>query len=535
MNRCHLIAFLCSLVLILDMLLVHVDLSHALPSVPFRVEQVAWGTSTTNPIEVEPGDTNAPLTVDVRNLSNATLKGIYGTLQLNQTSPFTDYVTGKSNATATGVPLQAGDVLNQTGEILPAGSFALTFRLNIAHNATPGYYSYKLLIEYLMKSESMWLQGEPKTLEITILLPNRPPTVDAFAPSAAAVAVQVGASLNFSAKCSDPDNDVVSYEWELDAVPVSNNTGYTYTPISQDIGSHTLVLTVSDGRLTDSQTWTITVAALPVSHFLVSSNYITAGFDNQLYLTIQNNLWKGTVQVSLTVPQPLIIRGNQSWTFGSMEPSKNLSINPRIYAPASAIGSTFNGALTVDYGDEHGETYTDTYNLGLIVQGYVKLVIYDVVLNPQPVANGSEVTITATVLNTGNVIANYANASLQSTPIFELSRESSAYVGDIELNSPVPFTIVAKVKSSVQHGVYPLTIGLVYQDDQYRQHVLNATANLTVAVGTTPTSSSDETGSVLSFLRDDGWTILIIVAAGIILLILYVRRLSKAKQMPKPA
>jgi len=533
MKQSRELAFLCSM-LILGVISLNVISIHAQPSVPFRLEQVAWGTSTANPIEVEPGDTNAPLTADVRNLSNETLKAAYGTLQLNPTDPLTDYVTGRFNATATGVPLQAGDVLNQTGEIPPAGSFALTFRLNIARNATPGYYSCSLLIDYLVKSNSTWLQGEPKTLKITILLPNRPPTIDSFTPSAATVVVQVGGSLNFAAKCSDPDNDTIGYEWELDAVLVSSIMEYVYGPSEQDVGSHALVLTISDGRLTSSQIWTITVTTVPVSYFLVSSNYITAGFDNQLNITVRNNLWKGIVQVSLAVPQPLIIRGNQSWTFEPMEPSRNLSISPRIYAPASAIGSTSVGSLTVNYGDEHGQAYTDTYNVGLIVQGYIRLVIYDVVLSPQPVASGAEVTITATVLNTGNVIANYANASLQSTSILELSRESNAYVGDIELNSPVPFTIVAKVKSSVQNGTYPLTINLVYEDDQYEQHVINVTSDLFVATGTMPQPSSGGTSGILSFLGNGGWTILVIVVAGIGLLILYVRRLSKAKQLPKP-
>lgn len=534
MKRSREIAFLCSLTLILSITSLNITVVYAQPSVPFRVEQVAWGTSTDTPVEVEPGDTNAPLTVDVRNLSNNTLRGVYGALRL--AAPFTDYASGSYNATTSGVPLESEDILAPTGEILPAGSFSLTYRLNIGLDAKSDYYDFKIDVQYFVKvTNTTWLIGEPKELWITVLLPNRSPTIDAFTPSAAAVAVQVGASLNFTAKCSDPDNDTISYEWELDAALVSNNTGYLYTATEQDVGSHTLSLTVSDGSLTNSQTWTITVATVPISNFIVSSNYITAGFDNELNISIRNNLWKDTVQVSLAVPQPLIIRGNQSWTFESVEPSRNLSISPRIYAPATAIGSTFTGALTVNYGDDHGQTYTDTYNVGLIVQGYVKLVIYDFVLNPQPVANGSEVTITATVLNTGNVIASYANASLQPTPTFELLRESSVYVGDIELDSPVPFTIVAKVKKSIQNGTYPLTISLVYEDDQYRQHVLSATANLIVATGTTPPSSSDGVSGILWFLGNGGWTIVIVVAAGIVLLVLYVRRLSKVKQMPKQA
>ena len=534
MNRSRKAALVCSYILIVGFVSSCITLTRAQFAVYLRVEQVAWGTSTANPIGVEPGATNAPLTVDIRNLSNETLKGVYGTLHLNE--PFTDYLSGSYNATATGVPLQAGDIFNQTGEIQPAGSFSFTFRLSIARDAVPDYYDFSVLTEYLIKSvNNTWLRGEPQTLDVRILLPNRSPTIDAFSPSAAAVTVEVGNSLNFTAKCSDPDNDTIIYEWELDAVLVSNATEYTYTPVDDDVGSHTLTLTASDGRLTSSQTWTVTVATAPVSHFSVSSNYITAGYDNHLNITIKNNLWKGRVQMSLTTPQPLIMRGNQSWTFDSMQPSGSVSIFPNLYAPATAIGSTFAAALTINYGDEHGLTYTDTYNVGLIVQGYVKLVVYDVLANPQSVAGNSEISLTATALNTGNVIASFANASLEPNDVLELSRESSTYVGDIELNSPVPFTVVATVKSGVQNGTYPVTIRLAYQDDQYRMHVLNVSATILVATGTGIPQDSDGTGSIQWFLSNGGWTIIVIVAAGIALLLLYVRRLSKAKVAPKPS
>jgi hypothetical protein len=533
MNQSSKAALICAYMLILGFVSSQITLTQAQPAVFLRVEQVAWGTSTTNPITVEPGDTNTPLTVDVRNLSNQTLKGVYGTLQLSD--PFTDYLGGDSNANAPGVPLQAGDIFNQTGEILPAGSFSFTFRLDIARDATPGSYNFPVLTEYLIKSDNdTWLRGVPQTLQITILLPNRSPTIDAFTPTATALTVEVGNSLNYTVKCSDPDNDTITYEWELDADSVSNSTEFTYAPGDVDIGSHTLTVTVSDGRLTSSQTWTITVTIASVTQFSVSSSYVTAGFDNSLNITVKNNLWQGRVQASLTAPQPLIIRGNQSWTFDSMQPSGNVTIAPRIYAPVTAIGSTSTAALTINYGDEHGLTYTDTYNVGLIVQGYMKVVVYDVLANPESVASDSEVTLTATILNTGNVIASFANASLEPNDVLQLSRESSTYVGDIELNSPVPFTVVAKVKSGVQNGTYPVTIHLAYQDDQYRMHVLNVSASILVATGTSVPQDSDGTGSLQWFINNGGWTIIVIVGAGIALLVLYVRRLSKAKMAPKP-
>ncbi len=525
-------AILCLLVTVLVVSSFYVIQIQGAPSVPFRMEQVAWGTSTTDPIEVEPGDTNAALTTDIRNLSNETLRGVFGTLELQPDGIFTDYITGGYAPTATGVPLQAGDIFNQTGEILPAGSFSLTFRINIDRNAVPGYYPHSLKIEYFVKSQNdTWLQGEPKVLGITILLPNRAPAIDSFSPSATTVTVSVGDSLNFTSRCSDPDNDTIAYEWKLDGNLVSTSSAYYYVSSDEDVGVHTLVLTVTDSRLTASQTWTVTVAAVPVSTVFTSGNYITAGFDNTLNIRVQNNIWKGTVQLGLTVPSPLILRGTQTWTFSSIETLGNVSINPTVFAPVSAIGSTFTGGLSISYGDEHGQTYTDTYSLGLIVQGYVNLLVYDVVVSPQPVPSESEVTVTATILNTGNVVASYANASIQPNSVLDLLMESSSYVGDVERNSPVPFTVVARVKGGVQNGTYPVAVNLVFQDDQYRQHSIGVMASVVVATGVKSEPGSDGIGSILSFLRSGGWTVLVVVGVGVALLILYVRQLSRSKSV----
>lgn len=536
MNRNHVVSVAFIFVLTLASFSFHSMSVSGVASIQFRVEQVAWGTATTNPVEVAPGDTNAPLTVDVRNLSNETLKGIYGTLRLNSSGPFTDYVGGGYNATATGVPLEAGDIFNQTGEISAAGSFSLTFRLNVARGATTGYYRYDAFVEYLVKAgNNTWLRGEPQAFAVTILLPNRPPTIDSFEPSAAPLTINTGDSLNFTAKCSDPDNDTLTREWELDGSLVSNSTRYTYAPTEIDSGTHTLTLTISDGRLTDAQMWTITVAAVSISHVLVSSNYITAGLDNPLNMTLQNNLWKGTVQLRLAVTAPLVLRGNQSWVFNSVEPSTALSVTPRIYAPASSIGQTFTGALTIEYGDEHGQPYTDTYNVGFVVQGYIDLVVYDLVVSPRPVSNVTEVTITATVLNIGNTVASFANVSIVANAVLDLIGGSTSYVGEIERNSPVPFTVVAQTKASVQNGTYPLIVNLFYQDDQYRQHVLNVTADVVVATGTQAQQNSEGLGDMLWFLNNGGWTVLVVAAAGVVLLVLYLRHLSRTKKENKPA
>ncbi|RLI34386.1 hypothetical protein DRO55_06580 [Candidatus Bathyarchaeota archaeon] len=504
-----------------------VSIVHGKPSADFRVEQVVWGTSSDNQIDVTPGDSDVPLTVYVRNLSNHTIKGIYATLHLDY--PFTN-TTGGLEAAAVGEAVHPSEALQPVSveEVPPATSFYMTFRLNIDQDAKAGSYTYPMTIEYLVNQSGIFIVGEPKTLDVTVILPDRAPVIDSFTPIDGNPIVYVGDSLNFSVECHDPDGDPLTYRWILDDRIVSNVSWYLYTPSSDDVGTHTIEFRVSDGNLITSQTWSIQVDRLKDVKVLISDNELTGGLDNQLNITITNNLWKGTVQIRMDIPAqaPLVIYGNDSWVFRSVEPNDSITVTPVIFVPETSIGATYTVTLTASYNDEYGRSHTDTYDIGLIIRGFIRLIVYDINVAPQPASKASTITITATILNKGNIPAKNLNVTIQPNDVLMLSSMSRYYIDQIDPNSPEPISVRAHVKSDVENGTYQVTLTITYVDDAYREQRINITLPLTITEsgeGEKPPEGQNLTDLLLS---GEGLTIIILAATAIILLILYLRQLA---------
>jgi len=458
-------------------------------NIEFIVENVYWGTPG-NQISAQPGDVNVPLTVVIRNHSNETLRGVIGYLYLDEF--FTDYNTGGNVSKATAQPVEAGDVFNQTGDILPSGSFTFTFYLNINENATKGAYTYNLTIHYNVKADSIFIKGDPKTIEVTIRIHNRAPVIYSTTPSTGTVTVSVGEDILFKCTANDPDNDSLTFEWIFDGETVHYGPNYTYVAKEEDIGTHTLELDVSDGNLTTTATWTINVVRNSITDIWVSTQYIYGGYRTPMRVNITNNLWDGTVTVNIGVTQYLVILGNDSWTFYNVSPNDTLSLYFELYAPETLIGQTMQITITISYNDEYGNTYTESNPIGLIVRGKVTLRIYDLIVSPYEAKPGDKISITGTILNVGNVRAAFTNASILTSEILDLTFESSVYIGDVDPNSPVPFTLEAYVRPTVQNGTYTINIIIQYADDLYEDHQIVLSLVFKVVLSTQNSESDHE-------------------------------------------
>ena len=522
---------LCSLLIISLLMIFIINISsinvvHAQASVNFEILRVVWGTPQNNPITVNPGDTNVPLTIYVKNNSSESLVGVYG--ELNVTEPFKHTENNNYTARTYATPIESSNVLAPTGEVLPWGTFTLTYNLNINSTAKKGYYPCTLTIYYALNNSGNYTPGEPKTYHITIFIYNRPPEIESYRPADLNIAIYVNDSVEFFVKCSDPDNDTLSYEWGFDGEVVATTNNYTYTPTEDDVGTHNLEFAVDDGELRTTMTWTITVTKTIITQVNVSTNYLFGGFETEVNITVKNNAWDGTVQISFGIQSPLVIYGNSSWTFKSVVPDQELAVPVVIYAPKSAIGNTFTGTLTISYDDEYGNSYTENHNIGFVVRGQVSIVAYDWTIMPNPVSPGKKVSISATLLNKGTATAMFVNVSIQPNEILILSQESSNYVGEVEENSPTPFTVSAYVKPDVQNRTYPITIIVTYTDDLFEEHTFKITVGITVQKTSENNTGSEEGPSFIDLLYRGGLTLLISTVALIAIVIIYLKRSSKS-------
>jgi hypothetical protein len=510
-------------------------------SVPLEVSRAVWGEDPDSPIKVYPGDSEVQFIVEVQNLSpDRIIKGISGTLNLED-SPFTD-IYGNPEITTTGEP-SLGDILEPTDEVKPKGFFTFTFTLDIDENAVPGSYSHNLIIDYSIEAspgsnQTYFIDGTPKTLNVNMIISKVESTIEV---SVSPEISELGESVRVSGGI-DPSKENA----EITLLYKSpNRSSFSINLLTNIDGTFAHnIQTDAEGFWSVNASWlgdekymgdsfaSSFEVRLPVHiNILTSNKRIIGGLDNQFNITIKNSgeVAISDVNLSFDNPEPLVIHGETSWIFNYLNGGDSSSIHLDIYAPANAIGSTYTGSLTVNYRDDYDESHEENFPIGLIVVGRVELVISDKTVNPQLASNGSKFEVSMTLLNKGNVAAMYTNASIIPNSELRLTKESLIYIGEVEDNSQVPFTLIAYIDNNVENGTYPINVDINFRDDQYIEHSISETVYITVvSLEESQDGSTDE--GTLWYLSNSWLVFIIVVVASLTIMLLYRRHNIKRKE-----
>jgi PKD repeat protein len=117
--------------------------------------------------------------------------------------------------------------------------------------------SYKVKVTVTDGKLEVWREWN-----LTVNNVNRPPSIVLVEPFGN-FTVAEGAQVTIKATAEDPDNDVLTYVWVVDANVRDNGTGYhaelNYTPDYRSSGFHSAKVTFSDGPFQISTSWNITV------------------------------------------------------------------------------------------------------------------------------------------------------------------------------------------------------------------------------------------------------------------------------------
>ncbi|HET7149669.1 MAG TPA: hypothetical protein VFI73_14370 [Candidatus Nitrosopolaris sp.] len=223
------------------------------------------------------------------------------------------------------------------------------------------------------------------------------------------------------------------------------------------------------------------------------------------------------------------ILGDSRWTFQSILSQSRLNLSTKVFASSDLIGKPALFTLTVDYVSA-GQSKTDSLNIGTYVSGDIKIRVYDVAVN----FLGSTPNIIGNLLNEGNTVGLFttvelvkSNSSKSLVPI----TPPTQYLGDLSVDSPLPFSMALNIDnrtlSSIQPGIYPITLKITYSDDLKTPHVLL----VNTSVDFEPKHAQSSNGAGGSGGGSVGLGILLIAAIAVVLVFLFVRRRrSKSKR-----
>ena len=125
-----------------------------------------------------------------------------------------------------------------------------------------------------------------------------------------------------------------------------------------------------------TNTWWLTSLEQSKSELNINTQYLKAGTTTDLNVTFENNLWKGTVDVELQDPSPLIVQGESSWTFYNISEDEVIVFPLTIFTPISTMGATGAAVFSVSFNDQHGTNYLEFLSIGLIITGVIKVSVF---------------------------------------------------------------------------------------------------------------------------------------------------------------
>lgn len=299
-----------------------------------------------------------------------------------------------------------------------------------------------------------------------------------------------------------------------------------------------VLLALANGSILD-----VSAAAAPVYFDIKSSKFsIVAEYNNTVTLVMRNireDLYDITIK--LDMPTPLVVLGGNRWWFSSVRKGETITIQPVIFAPKSAAGTALSGTLEANY-KELGQVFfsSETHAIGFSIYGYIKLVVYGLSVEPNLASPGTGVTVSGNILNTGNVAAMFTNVSILSVGPIVSKSESVSYLGQVDPNSPAPFSVSAEIDPAAKEGSYPVTLQVTYQDDRLNMQAYSTTGKIQVTSFTERTARAPGgrgAQAAQTGFRIQQWMYAVIAGIAILVaFIIYKRRKSrKAAQASKPS
>lgn len=475
-----------------------------------------WTDRTTAPpvgtsldkVEVGPGEGPSILAVIVTNRGLSDITSISGALSL----PPGFKASGTNQATA---------YASQSGIVKAGDSFTLFFQVDVTDSAKVGAYTGSLGIDYSRVVET----GSPRHANIDVpfrvtgkivlsasssdqLSPgtSSPVTINLSnigSTNASAVIATLGAGgpTNLSSMVAG----VGVSTFNIGTIPVGSSVQikpliYASNNAADTLQVGSLQVSYRDAYgIKQLQTLTFGLIVLPKavqSEVTItpetgsnSSNVITAGQIYDYKFKVTNNSDKPLSDLLVTLASPsdtLKILKDSKWSITTLDAGASQEFATQVFAPTTMIGIPVTFNLSVKY-LSGGQSRTESVSVGSYVDGQINVTAYDVGVS----YIGGIPNVIGNLLNEGNTQALFTTIELTNADGLVTTLPPQQYLGDLDQNSPLPFSIPIQVSKGATSGTnYPVSLKVTYKDSLRQSHTFETTQSANFVAETNSTQSS---------------------------------------------
>ncbi|HEX6647712.1 MAG TPA: hypothetical protein VF047_11085, partial [Nitrososphaeraceae archaeon] len=198
------------------------------------------------------------------------------------------------------------------------------------------------------------------------------------------------------------------------------------------------------------------------------------------------------------------ILGNSRWIFDSMDPQSYYDLGTKIFASEQIANTPVEFSINIDY-ISNQELKKESLVVGAYIEGQIKITGHDFEIRTV----GDTPNFGGNLLNEGNSRALFTKVKLEELkPVSDLvsnntntnnanfnvgddskknnhnniflSRPQEQYLGDLDSNSPLPFSIPLDLNTNKTTGKYSYSLSVDYSDNLRNMHhvLLNGTVDI---------------------------------------------------------
>lgn len=467
-----------------------------------------WG-SNNNKINVEPGDKGVGLTLVIQNRDTGPVSGIQGTITL--ADPFT---TTNDNS-----------ISSSFGNVVSSGSTtSAEFLININDDADLGTYTLSIDFSYLdkdsiLRSDSLLFSINIEGVsDLDISLDENVFFVGTFNDlvididnigSAPVYSLKVLLSYsNSQGFLSTAEGDSERKINLLESGDLESLTFKTYVSPNAQQGLYFVTLTVSyraaNGEMyqeiqeigivvkedcsAPNMVWLLPSCwSSPIS-ILVPDNILQSGRVTKSDIIIQNiddePISDLVVDLQFTSVQnsfPIFLNsGSSTWKFSSLDSSESITISPEIFTSISFTDSSFPIQISISYLDVNGIHHDEIRQMGFTIRGNINIESSSVTFSPMIIPSGGNASLIGSILNIGDKEAQFLSLSINPSDFILTNSESIQYIGEVDPDSLVPFSLKFKVSDSSPIGQIPIELIFSYDDSYGNTYTVSEFFTLTI-------------------------------------------------------
>ena len=478
-----------------------------------------FGTSSEK-IEVQPGDKNVPFTIVFSNVGSEDIAAIKGLLSLP-----VGFSPAIANANANLIEADNTQVATS------GSSFFLTFFVNVDKNTSVNSYSGTVQVTYSrvrengvhtnyfdfdfkvpgksvlnMKAENQFIQPASNN-QITVQVSN-----DGTA-SLNNVDIILNSQLNSTTGSSNLQNLVIDQNhWNIGTVTAQSSSTFSFNIfVPQDVTGQTLHIplgvTYFDGQ--GNQVTTSRLVDLIVgpasSTFVVrlsTPSYLMMGVMQNLTLGLENLSPSKISDISITlVPSSsdLKILQDPRWFINNINPLERTTLSIPVFADQNISNQAVNFDVNIQY-TKDGSTVLEKQSFATYIRPVIDVSVYGVDI----MKIGGKQNIIGNILNQGNIKGQFATVTIEPVDNSNI-KKSFQYIGDVDIDAPTPFNIPIEFTGDTTYGKHTVVVTVTYKDTLLQPHTITQEYTITL---TNPTPQTNDNSQIQLI-------ILVAVAAGI--------------------